>query len=146
MVICGKLPLTVLGYVSYWVTTQLPSKLPLNFLLTRGRITEGRSILKDAGLTGIPSPLWRNKHIPATKCSTGADKLHQRNLGFVSRIEKALVKPNGLFGGARLKHTLNAFFTVLRLHGFAGLCKSSKLLETSSLQAKERQVCLYVAM
>ena len=109
----------------------------------RGTITRGRAILQEHGLTGIPSPLWRNKHIPATKCSSSSDKLHQRNLGFVSRIEKALIKPNGLFGGAVAKHSLNAFFSVLRLHGFPGLCKSSKLLETSSLQAKERQVRSY---
>jgi len=52
---------------------------------------------------------------------------------------KALIKDKGLFAGQR-KDALQNYLACLQQHGFPGLCKSPKLFETSSLQAKERQV------
>jgi hypothetical protein len=78
----------------------------------------------------------------STTLTSGADRLHQRNLGFPKRIQKALIADGSLFGGFLKRSYLNGYMSAIRLQGMAGLTKSSHLFDTAQMQAKERQTVM----
>ena len=108
----------------------------------RGRKTDALNLLKSYGITTVPCFLWSNPFDDSSNLTSGADRLHQRNLGFPKRIQKAMIVDGSIFGGLVLRTKLNTYMSAIRLQGMSGLTKSCHLFDTAAMQAKERQVVM----
>ena len=108
----------------------------------RGRKTEALDLLKSYGINSVPCFLWSNPYADSSCLTSGADRLHQRNLGFPKRIQKAMIADSSIFGGVLKRAQLNAYMSAIRLQGMPGLTKSCHLFDTAQMQAKERQTVM----
>ena len=65
----------------------------------RGRKTEALNFLKNYGITTVPCFLWSNNFDDSSNLTSGADRLHHRNLGFPKRIQNSMIVDGSIFGG-----------------------------------------------
>jgi len=108
----------------------------------RGRKTEALNFLKNYGITTVTCFLWSNNFDDSSNLTSGADRLHHRNLGFPKRIQKSMIVDGSIFGGLVQRTRLNTYMSAIRLQGMPGLTKSCHLFDTAQMQAKERQVVM----
>ena len=92
-------------------------KRAMKLMKIRGRKTEALDLLKSYGITTVPCFLWSNMYDDSSNLTSGADRLHQRNLGFAKRLQKAMIVDGSIFGGLVKRTQLNAYMSAIRLQG-----------------------------
>ena len=96
-------------------------------------------MLKSYGINAIPSFLWRYKYDDGPNLTKGTDKLHQRCLGFIKKIQKAMIADGSIFGGDNDKDLLNGYCGMLRMQGFPGLTRNCHIFTSADMTAHEHQ-------